>query len=74
VVRASFGRMEMEGEWRVKERFEGEGRNSRVVVVVVLTLSSYGVVDRRYLTFCHCHDPPSFKEDREVGEDCLQLL
>jgi len=47
-----------------------------VVVVVVLTPGSHGVVnqvDRRYLTFCHCHGPPSFKEDREVGEDRLGL-
>jgi len=44
------------------------------VVVVVLALGSHGVVDRRYVTFCHCRSPPSFKEDREVGEDCLQLL
>jgi len=36
---------------------------------VVLTLGSYGVMDRRYLTFCHRHCSPSFKEDREVGYD-----
>jgi len=46
------------------------------VVVVVLALGSHGVVnqvDRRYLTFCHRYVPPSFKEDREVGEDRLRL-
>jgi len=46
------------------------------VVVVALALGSHGVVnqmDRRYLTFCHRHSPPSFKEDREVGEDRLRL-
>jgi len=35
-----------------------------MVVVVVLTLGSHGVVnqvDRRYLTFCYCHSSPSFK-------------
>jgi len=45
-------------------------------VVVVLALGSHGVVnqvDRRYLTFCHCHGLPSFKEDMEVGEDRLRL-
>jgi len=45
-----------------------------VVVAVVLTLGSHDVVnqvDRRYLTFCHRHSSPSFKEDREVGEDRL---
>jgi len=47
-----------------------------VVVVVVLVLGSHGVVnqvDRRYLTFCHRHSPPSFKDDGEVGEDRLRL-
>jgi len=48
-----------------------------IVIVVVLTLGSHGVVnhvDRRYLTFCHHHGPPSFKEDRKVGEAHLRLL
>jgi len=43
-------------------------------VVVVLTLGSHDAVnqvDHRYLAYCHCHGPPSFKENREVGEDCL---
>jgi len=56
----------------------GEGGAREMVrrVVVVLTLGSHGVgnqVDCRYLTFYHCHGPPSFKEDREVGEDRLRL-
>jgi len=49
----------------------------KIKVVVVLGLGSHGVVnqvDGRYLTFCHCHGPPSFKEDREVGEDYMRLL
>jgi len=44
------------------------------LVVVVLALGSHGFVnqvDRWHLTFCHRHGPPSFKEDREVGEDRL---
>jgi len=51
-------------------------QKEHVIIVVVVTLGSHGVVnqmDRRYLTFCHRHGPPSFKEDREVGEDHLRL-
>jgi len=48
-----------------------EGR--RVVVVLALGLHDVvNQVDRRYLTFCHRHGLPSFKEDREVGEDRLR--
>jgi len=52
------------------------GVKLRQVIVVVLTLGSHGVVnqvERTHLTFCHCHSPPSFKEDRKVGEDRLRL-
>jgi len=50
---------------------------SNPVAVVVLALGSHGVmnqVDHWYLTFCHPHGAPSFKEDREVDEDRLQLF
>jgi len=60
------------------EVLRGRGRMLfRISVVVVLTLGSHDVVnqvDRKYLAFCHRHGPPSFKEDREVGEDRLRLL
>jgi len=54
----------------------GYGCAINIVIVVVLTLGSHGIVnqmDRRYLTFCHPYSSPSIKEDREIDEDRLQF-